>query len=62
MVFFICYCVAKAPSDPNISFVDLISNAEGSYYMTAKSNTYYVAIDADNNIQALLDSELISVS
>ena len=48
--------------DPNALIVTLNSNGQGIYYLSGIENTYFVAIDSDNNIKPLLESEIASVS
>ena len=49
-------------SDPNVLLVTLHSNGQGAHYLSANNYNYYVAIDSDNNIQALPESEIPNVS
>ena len=49
-------------TDPSAYLVTLISNGQGAHYMSANNNSHYVAIDFDNNIQALPESEIPNVS
>ena len=49
-------------SDPNVHLVTLHSNGQGAHYLSANNYNYYVAIDSDNNIQALPESEIPNVS
>ena len=48
--------------DPTAHFVNLLSNGQGKHYMSANNNAYYVAIDSDNNVQALPESQIPNVS
>ena len=60
IIFFTC--TVQGMNDPNVHFVTSTPNAQGAYYLSANNNTYYVAIDSNNNIRALLDSKLTTVS
>ena len=55
-------CTAERIFNPNAHLVNLSANGQGAYYLSANDNTYYVAIDSDNNIQALPGSEIPNVS
>ena len=56
------YCTVHSPNDPNIHLVSSTSSSHGSYHLSDNQNTYYVAIDSNNNIIVLLDSDLTTVS
>ena len=59
MFFFI---TAEVFFNDDYHFVMLNSNGQGIHFLSAKDNTYYLAIDSDNNIQALPESQIASVS
>ena len=59
---FLCSCTVQGYFDPNALIVTLNSNGQGLHYLSDKGNTYYVAIDANNNIKPLLESEIANVS
>lgn len=53
---------AEGMSNPKTyGLIYLISNGQGDHYLSANNNAYYVAIDSDNNIQVLPESELTDV-
>ena len=48
-------------SESNAHLVILSSDGQGAYYMSANDYSYYVAMDSDNNIQALPVAEIEDV-
>ena len=48
--------------NPNALLVHWNNNGQGLLYLTNEDNTYYVAIDSDNNIKPILQSEVTKVS
>ena len=60
--FVVCSCSVQGYFDPNALPVTLNSNGQGVYYLSDIDNTYYVAIDSDNNIKPLLESQIANVS
>ena len=48
---------AEGKSNPNAHLVTLSSDGQGAHFLSANENTYYVAIDSDNNILVLHESE-----
>ena len=59
---FLCSRTVQGYFDPNALIVTLNSNGQGLHYLSDRGNTYYVAIDANNNIKPLLESEIANVS
>ena len=57
-----CPCTVQGHFDPNALPVTLNSNGQGLHYLSDRNNTYYVAIDSNNNIKPLLESEVANVS
>ena len=55
-------CTAAVFTDSSAHLVNLTSNGQGAHFLSANENTYYVAIDSDNDIQALHESEVANVS
>ena len=48
-------------TDSSVHLVNLSSNGDGELFLSANSNTHYVAIDSDNDIQAVTESEVANV-
>lgn len=53
---------AEVLTDSSAHLVNLSSNGQGAHFLTANNNSHYVAIDRDNDIQALHESEVDDVS
>ena len=51
-------CTATIFFNENVHLVTLHSNGQGAHYLSANNHNYYVAIDSDNNIQALPAAEI----
>ena len=49
-------------SNQNAHLVTLYSNGQGVHYLSANNYNYYVAIDLDNNIQALPAAEIDNIN
>ena len=60
MIFSILY-IGAIFSNQNAYLVTLYSNGQGAHYLSANNYNYYVAIDSDNNIQALPAAEIDNV-
>ena len=56
------FVAAEVLFNDNYHFIMLNSNGQGVHFLSANDNTYCPAIDSDNNIQALPESEIASVS
>ena len=48
--------------DDDAILVTLHSNGQGVHYLSDGDNTYYVAIDSNNDIKPLQQSEITNVS
>ena len=59
---FLYVCTATVVTDSSVHLVNLSSNGDGELFLSANSNTHYVAIDSDNDIQAVTESEVDNVS
>ena len=55
-------CTAEVLTDPSVHLVNLSTNGQEELFLSANNNTYYVAIDSDNNIQALPECKIANVS
>ena len=54
---------AEGISNPNTyQLVSWHPNGHGALYLSANNNAYYVAVDSDNKVQALSESEIANVS
>ena len=56
-----CLCTAAVFTDSSAHLVNLTSNGQGAHFLSANDNTYYVAIDSDNNVQALHECKVANV-
>ena len=55
-------CTAAVLTDQSVHLINLSTNGQEELFLSANNNTYYVAIDSDNEIQVLPVSEVANVS